>query len=155
MRDINIRPQHIRTYHCMLITVLPCDWLEVPGEHIAPANSNQSHVSNDYVEALEFLMVLSSNLVAIVIDGQQTTNAGVKYWIAYEQHKLPVKDGLYHLMNWYHYIWLCNERDGVSNHRRLDGMLNRLFRHRSKKTSKLRVTGLCEGNSPLTGEFPS
>ena len=28
-----------------------------------------------------------------------------------------------------------------------------LFRHRSKKTSKLHVTGLCEGNSPVTGEF--
>ena len=25
--------------------------------------------------------------------------------------------------------------------------------HRSKKTSKLRVTSLCEGNSPGTGEF--
>ena len=31
---------------------------------------------------------------------------------------------------------------------------NRLFRHRSKKTSKLRVTGLCAGNSPEAGEFP-
>ena len=30
-----------------------------------------------------------------------------------------------------------------------------LFRRRSKKTSKLRVTGLCAGNSPLTGEFPA
>ena len=29
-----------------------------------------------------------------------------------------------------------------------------LFRCRSKKTSKLRVTGLCAGNSPVTGEFP-
>ena len=26
---------------------------------------------------------------------------------------------------------------------------------RSKKTSKLRDTGLCEGNSPATGEFPT
>ena len=26
---------------------------------------------------------------------------------------------------------------------------------RSKKTSKLRVTGLCVGNSPVTGEFPA
>ena len=26
---------------------------------------------------------------------------------------------------------------------------------KSKKTSKLRVTGLCEGNSPVTGEFPA
>ena len=30
-----------------------------------------------------------------------------------------------------------------------------LFRRRSKKTSKLRVTGLCAGNSPGTGEFPA
>ena len=29
------------------------------------------------------------------------------------------------------------------------------FRRRSKKTSKFRVTGLCEGNSPMTGEFPA
>ena len=28
-------------------------------------------------------------------------------------------------------------------------------RRRSKKTSKLRVTGLCEGNSPVTCEFPT
>ena len=26
---------------------------------------------------------------------------------------------------------------------------------KSKKTSKLRVTGLCAGNSPVTGEFPA
>ena len=36
-----------------------------------------------------------------------------------------------------------------------DCLLNRLFRRRSKKTSKLRVTGLCAGNPPVTGEFPS
>ena len=29
------------------------------------------------------------------------------------------------------------------------------YRHRSKKTSKLRVTGLCEGNPLMTGEFPA
>ena len=51
--------------------------------------------------------------------------------------------------------WRHNERDGVSNHRRLDCLLKRLFRRRSKKTSKVRVTGLCEGNSPVTGEFPA
>ena len=34
-------------------------------------------------------------------------------------------------------------------------LLNRLFRRRSKKTSKLRFTGLCVGNSPETGEFPA
>ena len=30
-----------------------------------------------------------------------------------------------------------------------------LFKHRAKKTSRLRVTGLCAGNSPVTGEFPA
>ena len=39
--------------------------------------------------------------------------------------------------------WRHNERDDFSNHRRLDCLLSRLFRHRSKKTPKLRVTGLC------------
>ena len=44
--------------------------------------------------------------------------------------------------------WRHNERDGIPNHRRLDYLSNRLFRYLSKKTSKLHVTGLCEGNSP-------
>ena len=30
-----------------------------------------------------------------------------------------------------------------------------LFRHRSKKTSKPRATGLCDGNSRITGEIPA
>ena len=48
-----------------------------------------------------------------------------------------------------------NELAGVSNHQPHNCLLNRLFTRRSKKTSKLRVTGLCEGNSPVTGEFPA
>ena len=51
--------------------------------------------------------------------------------------------------------WRHNGHDSVSNHHRLYCLLNRFFRRRSKKTSKLRVTGLCEGNSPGTGEFPA
>ena len=51
--------------------------------------------------------------------------------------------------------WRYNERDGVSNHQPHDCLLNRLFRRRSKKTSKVHVTGLCAGNSPVTGEFPA
>ena len=49
--------------------------------------------------------------------------------------------------------WRHDEHDGVSNHQPHDCLLNRLFRRRSKKTSKLRVTGLCAGNSSVTGEF--
>ena len=49
--------------------------------------------------------------------------------------------------------WRHNERDGVSNHQPRDCLLNRVFSRRSKKTSNLRFTGLCEGNSPVTGEL--
>ena len=50
--------------------------------------------------------------------------------------------------------WCHNKRDGVRNDQRLRCLLNRLFRHRSKKTSTLRVTGLCEGNPSVTGGPP-
>ena len=49
--------------------------------------------------------------------------------------------------------WRHNELDGVSNHRCRHCLLN--CWRRSKKTSKLRVTGLCARNSPVTGEFPA
>ena len=71
-------------------------------------------------------------------------------------------------MVWLHYIsyltklimytalqWRHNGHDSVSNHQPHDCLLNRLFRRRSKKTSKIRVTGLCAGNSPGAGEFPA
>ena len=51
--------------------------------------------------------------------------------------------------------WRHNGRDGVSNHQPNRCLLNRLFRRKPKKTSKLRATGLCAGNSPVTGEFPA
>ena len=53
-------------------------------------------------------------------------------------------------LQWYH-----DGRDSVSNQQPHDCLLNRSFRSRSKKTSKLRVTGLCAGNSPVAGEFPA
>ena len=51
--------------------------------------------------------------------------------------------------------WRHNGRDGVSNHQPHDCLHNRVFRRRSKETSKLCVTGLCAGNSPGIGEFPA
>ena len=51
--------------------------------------------------------------------------------------------------------WCHKRRDDLSNHQRLDCLLNRLYRRTWKKTPKLCVTGLCEGNSPVPGEFPS
>ena len=57
-----------------------------------------------------------------------------------------------------HLISLQRRHNGcgsVSNYQPHHCLLNRLFRRRSKKISKLRVTGLCAGNSPETGEFPA
>ena len=52
-------------------------------------------------------------------------------------------------------LWSHNGRDGVSNHQPHGCLLNRSFRRRPNKTSKLRLTGFCVGNSPVTGEFPA
>ena len=57
--------------------------------------------------------------------------------------------------HWAFPLQLChNELAGVSNHQRHDYLFNRLITRRAKKTSKLRVTGLYVGNSPVTGESP-
>ena len=45
--------------------------------------------------------------------------------------------------------WRHNGRNSVSNHQPHDCFLNRLFRRRSKKTSKLRVTSLCAHKWPV------
>ena len=51
--------------------------------------------------------------------------------------------------------WRNNGRNSVSSHQPHDCLLNRLFRRKSKKTSKLRIAGLCAANSPGTSEFPT
>ena len=50
--------------------------------------------------------------------------------------------------------WRHKYHGGVSNHQPHGRLLNRLFRRKSKKTSKLRVTGLCVGNSPVPVNSP-
>ena len=65
---------------------------------------------------------------------------------------------LFHVELHHHFYplqWCHNGRKSISNHQTHDCLLNRSFRHRSKKTSQLRVTGLCVGNSPVTGEIPT
>ena len=47
--------------------------------------------------------------------------------------------------------WRHNDHDGVSIHQPHGCLLKRLYRRWSKKTSTLRVAGLCEGNSPHKG----
>ena len=76
-------------------------------------------------------------------------------WVRYR----PWREDTPHIMSDVHrklsLQWRHNGRDSVSNHQPHDCLLNGLFRRRSKKTSKLHVTGLCVRNSPGTGEFPA
>ena len=67
---------------------------------------------------------------------------GAKSWALFRRFRISLR-------------WRHNGHDGVSNHQPHHYLLNRLFGCRSKKTSKPRVTGLCAGNSPGTGEFPA
>ena len=69
------------------------------------------------------------------------------YWWRFKKESKMIFS---HALRWRH-----NDHAGISNHQPHGCLLNRLFRRKSKKTSKLRVTGLCAGNSPGTGEFPA
>ena len=92
------------------------------------------------------------------------SSVAVRYWLIDSTH---IYQGYLHRCQWWMrqpwknddvttLRWRHNERDSVSNHLPHDCLLNRLFRRRSKKTSKLRVTGLCGGNKwPVTRKmFP-
>ena len=72
-------------------------------------------------------------------------SAVVSYSIKASYHSTPVAEthGIFTPLRWRH-----NECDNVLNLQPHECLLNGLFRSRSKKTSKLRVTGLCVGNSP-------
>ena len=70
------------------------------------------------------------------------------YWM-YFNSVLCKGQGFHWTLQWHH-----DECNSISNHWRLNGLLNCFFRCRSKKALKLHVSGLCEGNSLVTSEFP-
>ena len=74
-----------------------------------------------------------------VFTSQRTTNVTRKML-----HVIATDDDLPSLQ------WRHNGHDGVSIHQPHDCLLSRLFRRRSKKTAKLRVTGPCPHKWPVT-----
>ena len=94
--------------------------------------------NNGYTKQL--LMILRNTLLTRSIMGtHKIINAVVSFistlWTNTDKSKFPLR-------------WRHNDHDSVSNHQPHGCLLNRLFRRRSKKTSKLSVTGLYAGNSP-------
>ena len=114
--------------------------------HFTPLACPSAHSVHDFFMPFMVLNALEISRVFILWHdaAHGTTTVNVNHWWDVELTKDTPS------LRWRH-----NVHDGVSNHQPHDCLLNRLFRHRSKKTSKLRVTGLCAGNSPGTGEFPA
>ena len=77
--------------------------------------------------------------------------------ILFENIRLIILFAKYHPFFTCHYvsIWIVYIICIVLQYNQNMFLARRSFRRRSKKTSKLRVTGLCAGNSPVTGEFPA
>ena len=73
---------------------------------------------------------------------------GLFHWLNDNDTIAPVSVKWPWISGQYTLQWRHNGRDSISNHQPHDCFLNPLFRHRSKKTSKFWVTGLCAGNSP-------
>ena len=97
---------------------------------------------------LEYLRIFSYAFSSVYFFHVLLITISLKIYQHWSRSTLALKR--WELLQWHH-----NDLGGVSNHRRPNCLFNRLFKRRSKKTSKLRVTGLCEGNPPVTGGFPS
>ena len=144
----------LNIYTCFALT---CNWLIT---HLGLIHLSQLH-TGDLVSFLSRFMVLSSLHVMVMI-----TNicfqlckcmAGLspshllrnhiyqKWWRGFEAVRFLK---IFTSPSWHFSLQRRhNERGNVSNHQRLHCLLNCWFRHRSKKTSKLRVIVLCAGNS--------
>ena len=93
--------------------------------------------------------------IVSIVHGQLSVWSCWNYWVNIFKHTY-VHTRAEHVYNyamesifisWRHHDlalhWRHNDRDGVSSHQPHGCLLNHLFRRRSKKTSKLHVTGLC------------
>ena len=110
---------------------------------ISTAHLGQQQISTD-TKALHYQFLRKEPTRNRCFTSQKPTNA--------ESASLPWS---LHLHGQSPLQWHHNGRDSVSNHQPHDCLLNNFLRNRSKNISKLRVTGLCAGNSPVTGEFPA
>ena len=115
---------------------------------------SQVHWDNSLADKLHVVICLPLRLCkeTLVIESLSCTNAAIITVTCGALLPVMINIGVKPRspLQWRHNGW-----DGVSNHHRLDCLLNRLFGRRLKETSKLCVTGICDGNQPVSGGFPS
>ena len=94
-------------------------------------------------------------LISIGLENSLAPNRGTRQWnrinylqLEIQRQQNTTKQKIFWWICSMSLWWRHNNYDSVSNHQPHECLLNRLIRRRSKKTSKLRVTGLCVGNSP-------
>ena len=92
---------------------------------------------------LSKISLLTFDLISMIKLGLANLCLGLAKWL----HPILVWMNFY---CWSRLQWRHNGRDGVSI-TSLIIVYSHLFRRRSKKTSKPRITGLCVGSSPVTG----
>ena len=109
--------------------------ISIINTHVTPSTICWDPLHNSWWVKNQSLVKITITLKIVIISGYKST--------CHDSGHESV-----HSLRWRH-----NGLDSVSNHQPPGCLLNRLFRRKSKKTSKLRVTGLCAGNSPGTGEF--
>ena len=91
-----------------------------------------------YVSVNYAIIGLNNGLAPVRRQAIIWTNAGVLLIDPCEHNLVEFEWKYNNSLRWRH-----NGRDSVSNHQPHHCLLNRLYRRRSKKTSKLRVIGLC------------
>ena len=94
-----------------------------------------------------------------VIKAQQNRHIYGINCLSLHRDVLGPEDDISHIRPWLILQRRHSEYPGVSNHQRLhclfSRLFSRLFRRTSKKTPKSAPLAFCEGNPPVTGEFPS
>ena len=98
--------------------------------------------------AILFNHPVRAHLACLIIRIHENSMSGQQMRVSVVLHFLvnQLRWSMFHFM-WYNapipLQWRNIERDGASNHRRIDCLLNCLFRRKSKKTPKLLFTGKC------------
>ena len=166
---IGIFPHHIKSQHGDVIKWkhFPRYWPFVRGIHRSPVNSPHK---GQWRGALMFSLICA--WISAWVNNREAGDLR-RHQAQYDVIVMPVGalwkwilkiiclghighiESKKHLLLYMALQWRHNEHDCVSNPQPHECLLKRLFRRWSKKTSKLRVTGLCAGTSPVTGEFPA
>ena len=128
----------------------------IPGEHQPDATMPYWYLPR--ISVIVFLLCAVGNKTSFSSSSSSSSSSYYYYYYYYYYFTLYNKRNLEYCAIGKHYgfwvgwstlcfhfsslQWRHNAHDGVSNHQPHDCLLRRLFRRRSKKTSKLRVTGL-------------